>query len=204
MKQWAWLEAGRWPGEDQWTNQHSWHFVGVVSLLLHPRPPPQHSHPRQGLNTSQEGDRETSDIGFTAVRGGVWLARLPINPTNCLTGLLFWRRRTGNKALSSLKILWFARRWLSFVGVPRRWRNYCYTGAGIDGTKAALGYIFAVDCNEYFSVLHANTKNITNTCSEDLLDKYWRLIQHNRTKSPNIIYQEILQRLQTYSIIRPY
>ncbi len=77
---------------------------------------------------------------------------------------------------------------------PRRRRNYCYPGAGIDDITAVLEEISPQATNDSLFVIHIGTNDITTTRSEEMLEKYRRLIQQYKSKSPNILISGVLPR----------
>ncbi len=71
---------------------------------------------------------------------------------------------------------------VEFCGrVPRRRRNYCYPGAGIDDVTAALEEISPQATNDSLFVIHTGANDVMTTQSEEMLDKYRRLIQQKKS-----------------------
>ena len=78
-----------------------------------------------------------------------------------------------------------------------RRRRYCYPGAGLSDITAVCDDVTKdADPNSLY-IIHAGTNDVLRTRSEELLDKYRRLIQQYKTKTNanNIIITGILPRV---------
>jgi hypothetical protein len=79
--------------------------------------------------------------------------------------------------------------------VKRRRRLFCMPGGGIDDVTDMMDKVSEEATAESLFVIHAGTNDVRRTRSEELLDKYRKLIQQYKTKSSNIIISGVLPRI---------
>ena len=88
--------------------------------------------------------------------------------------------------------------------MPRRRRNFCYPGTGVDDITAAIDKVAAGTTNRFLFVFHAGTNDVCKTRSEEMLEKYRRLIQQYKTKSANIIISGVLATISARNMLYIY
>ena len=78
-----------------------------------------------------------------------------------------------------------------------RRRRYCYPGANLDDITAVCDDVTKDAERNSLYIIHAGTNDVLRTRSEELLEKYRRLIQQYKTKTNgnNIIISGILPRV---------
>ncbi len=148
-------------------------------------------------NTTQRegGSGPTHDDGFTIVEGGAKPARRTIYPVHCFNKFAILEEEDEQESTFLVCDSMIRQQVVEFCGrVSRRRRNYCYPGAGIDDITAALEEISSKAINDSLFVIHIGTNDVTTTRSEELLEKYLRLIQQYKSKSPNILISGVLPR----------
>ena len=79
--------------------------------------------------------------------------------------------------------------------VKHRRRLYCMLGAGIDDVTEMMDKVSKEATSDTLFVIHAGTNDVRKTRSEELLDKYRKLIQQYKTKSNNILISGVLPRV---------
>ena len=84
--------------------------------------------------------------------------------------------------------------------MPHKRRLFCIPGAGIDDVVAAVDQVSTDTADNALFILHAGTNDIRTTRSEELLEKYRRLIQQYKTKSSNILISGVLPRIKTSNV----
>ena len=78
---------------------------------------------------------------------------------------------------------------------PKRRKRYCYPGAKIDDITKALEDITAKEKHDSLYIVHVGTNDVNNTNSEELLEKYKRLIGTLKEKRSKFIVSGILPRI---------
>ena len=78
---------------------------------------------------------------------------------------------------------------------PKRRKRYCYPGAKIDDITKALEDITAKEKHDSLYIVHVGTNDVKNTNSEELLEKYKRLIGTLKEKRSKFIVSGILPRI---------
>ncbi len=76
--------------------------------------------------------------------------------------------------------------------VKRRRRLYCMPGAGIDDVTEMMDKVSEEATADTLFVIHAATNDVRKARSEEMLDKYRKLIQQYKTKSNNIMISGVL------------
>ena len=78
---------------------------------------------------------------------------------------------------------------------PKRRKRYCYPGAKIDDITKALEDITEKEKHDSLYIVHVGTNDVKNTNSEELLEKYKRLIGTLKEKRSKFIVSGILPRI---------
>ena len=80
-------------------------------------------------------------------------------------------------------------------------KRFCFPGARLDDVTAACDDVTAGADNNTLYILHAGTNDVTSTRSEELLQKYRRMIQEfkHKTGNNNIIVSGILPKIDAES-----
>ena len=78
---------------------------------------------------------------------------------------------------------------------PKRRKRYCYPGAKIDDITKALEDITEKEKLDSLYIVHVGTNDVKNTNSEELLEKYKRLIGTLKEKRSKFIVSGILPRI---------
>ena len=78
---------------------------------------------------------------------------------------------------------------------PKSRKRYCFPGAKIDDITTALEEIASNEKEDSVYVVHLGTNDVKTTKSEELLDKYKRLINTFKTKRNKFIVSGILPRI---------
>lgn len=78
---------------------------------------------------------------------------------------------------------------------PKRRKRYCYPGAKIDDITNALEDITEKEKQDSLYIVHVGTNDVRNTNSEELLEKYKRMIRTLKEKRTNFIVSGILPRI---------
>ena len=78
---------------------------------------------------------------------------------------------------------------------PKRRKRYCYPGAKIDDITKALEDITAKEKHDSLYIVHVGTNDVKNTNSEELLEKYKRLIGTLKEKRSKFIVSGFLPRI---------
>lgn len=135
--------------------------------------------------------------GFTPVRRGAKPVKKAIYPVHCYNRFAILTEEDDEQE-STLLVgdSMIRQQVVEFCGrVPRRRRNYCYPGAGVDDIAAALKEISPHATNDSLFVIHTGTNDVSHVRSEELLEKYRRLIRGYKTKSSNILISGVLPRV---------
>ena len=78
---------------------------------------------------------------------------------------------------------------------PKRRKRYCYPGAKIDDITKALEDITEKEKHDSLYIVHVGTNDVKNMNSEELLEKYKRLIGTLKEKRSKFIVSGILPRI---------
>ena len=78
---------------------------------------------------------------------------------------------------------------------PKRRKRYCYPGAKIDDITKVLEDITEKEKHDSLYIVHMGTNDVKNTNSEELLEKYKRLIGTLKEKRSKFIVSGILPRI---------
>ena len=78
---------------------------------------------------------------------------------------------------------------------PKRRKRYCYPGAKIDDITKALEDITEKEKHDSLYIVHVGTNDVKNTNSEELLEKYKRLIGTLKEKRSKFMVSSILPRI---------
>ena len=150
-----------------------------------PNPPPENNHV-----SSQ------SDDSFQLVRQGAKPIRRVIQPTKCSNRFQILEEQDEPESSYLVGDSVVRQQLTEFCGrVKEKRRIYCLPGAGVDDITNVLDQVSAEATDKSLFVIHAGTNDIRKTRSEELLNKYRRLIQQYKTKSSNIIISGVLPRI---------
>ena len=75
-------------------------------------------------------------------------------------------------------------------------RRLCMPGGRLDDITAACDEATAGSTNDTLLIIHAGTNDVLHTRSEELMEKYKRMIRTFRNKTNNIVISGILPRIQ--------
>lgn len=157
------------------------------------------STPADNTTQGEDGSSTVHD-GFTVVSGGAKPARQAIYPTHCFNRFAILEEDDEQESTFLVGDSMIRQQVVEFCGrVPRRRRNYCYPGAGIDDIATAFEEISPLATNDSLFVIHTGTNDLCSVRSEELLEKYRRLIQQYKTKSNNILISGVLPRISAAS-----
>ena len=135
--------------------------------------------------------------GFTPVRRGGKTVRPIIQPTVCSNRFKILEEEDEPASTFLVGDSMIRQQLTEFCGrVKRRRRLFCMPGAGIDDVTDMMDKVSEEATNESLFVIHAGTNDVHKTRSEELLDKYRKLIQQYKTKSSNIIISGVLPRIE--------
>ena len=161
----------------------------VASLSTLP-PPPTPPTPVRAAAAHQD------DEGYTLVRRGGKTVRPIVQPTVCSNRFKILEEddEPANTLLIGDSMI--RQQLTEFCGrVRRRRRLFCMPGAGIDDVTSMMDKVTEDASPESLFVIHAGTNDVRKTRSEELLDKYRKLIQQYKTKSRNIVISGVLPRI---------
>lgn len=79
--------------------------------------------------------------------------------------------------------------------VPNRRKRFCIPGAGLDDIVEAYDDTTKDASEKTLFVIHAGSNDVMRTRSEELMEKYRKMIQHYKNKSRNIIISGILPKI---------
>lgn len=80
---------------------------------------------------------------------------------------------------------------------PNRRKRFCIPGASLDDVDAAIDEVTNGATSNTLFLIHAGTNDITRTRSEELLEKYKKVIRNYKTKSNNVLISGVLPRIDT-------
>ena len=155
-------------------------------------PPPSHAPPTPHSNVASR----PVETEFTPVRRGGKTVRPIIQPTVCSNR--FKILEEDDEPASSFLVgdSMIRQQLTEFCGrVKHRRRLYCMPGAGIDDVTDMMDKVSEEATADTLFVIHAGTNDVRKTRSEELLDKYRKLIQQYKTKSNNIMISGVLPRV---------
>ena len=166
------------------------HGNGATSANTVPLPPATQS------SVSNVAPRHGNE-GFTQVRRGGKVVRPIIQPTVCSNRFKILEEEDEPASTFLVGDSMIRQQLTEFCGrVKRRRRLFCMPGAGIDDITDMMDKVSEEATNESLFVIHAGTNDVHETRSEELLDKYRKLIQQYKTKSNNIIISGVLPRIE--------
>ena len=155
--------------------------------------------PHTAAQTPPSLDRPEAD--FVSVRRGAKPTRRVIQPTKCSNRFQILEEddEPENSYLVGDSII--RQQLTEFCGrVKAKRRLFCLPGAGVDDVTDVLDQVAGEATAESLFVIHTGTNDVQKTRSEELLDKYRRLIQQYKTKSSNIIISGVLPRISADNV----
>ena len=138
----------------------------------------------------------TVDDGFIPVRRAGRTMRPIIQPTVCSNRFQILEEEDEPASTILIGDSMIRQQLTEFCGRVRRSRRvFCMPGAGIDDVTNMVDKVSAEATAQSLFVIHAGTNDVRKTRSEELLNKYRKLIQKYKTKSRNIMLSGVLPRL---------
>ena len=157
-----------------------------------PPPPPPPALPTTPSNVASR----PAETGFTPVRRGGKTVRPIIQPTVCSNRFKILEEEDEPASSFLIGDSMIRQQLTEFCGrVRHRRRLYCMPGAGIDDVTEMTDKVSEEATADTLFVIHAGTNDVRKTRSEELLDKYRKLIQQYKTKSNNIMISGVLPRV---------
>ena len=133
---------------------------------------------------------------FTRVRRGAKPVRQVIQPTVCSNRYQILEEDDEPSSSFLIGDSLIRQQLTEFCGrVKEKRRLFCVPGAGVDDVTDLFDQVSEEATNESLFVLHTGTNDVRTTRSEDLLDKYRKLIQQYKTKSNRIMISGVLPRV---------
>ena len=155
--------------------------------------------PQSAANTtppSLENNISQPESDFTVVRRGAQPKRRIIEPTKCSNRYQILEEDDEPESSYLVGDSVIRQQITEFCGrVKDKRRLFCLPGAGVDDVTDALDQVSADATTESLFVIHTGTNDVRKTRSEELLNKYRRLIQQYKTKSSNIIISGVLPKI---------
>merc|ERR1711911_155351 len=151
--------------------------------------------------TLQPPELPQPESAFVTVRRGAKPTLRVIQPTKCSNRFQILEE-DGEPESSYLVGDSIIRQQLTeFCGrVKDKRRMFCLPGAGVDDVTDVLDQVSEEATAESLFVIHTGTNDVLKTRSEELLNKYRRLIQQYKTKSNNIIISGLLPRMSADNV----
>lgn len=85
---------------------------------------------------------------------------------------------------------------IEFCGrAPNNRKRYCIPGARLDDITEVCGEVTSDAVDNTLYIIHAGTNDVSTTTSEELLEKYRKMIRQFKTKTNNIVISGILPRM---------
>ena len=82
---------------------------------------------------------------------------------------------------------------------PKSRKRFCIRGGGVDDINAAIEEVTKQAPDNTTYIIYVGTNDVTQTRSEELLEKYRQLLRNYKNKSTNIIVSGILPRMSAGS-----
>ena len=167
------------------------------TTTLPPTPAPETPPPTRTPQTPPSNDASRRvDAGFTPVRRGGKTMRPIVQPTICSNRFKILEEEDEPASTFLVGDSMIRQQLTEFCGrVKRRRRVFCMPGAGIDDVTVMKDKVSEEATADTLFVIHAGTNDVRKTRSEELLDKYRKLIQQYKTKSSNIMISGVLPRI---------
>ncbi len=83
---------------------------------------------------------------------------------------------------------------------PRNRKRFCIPGARVEDISEALEEVVQDTTNDTLVVIHAGTNDVVQTRSEELLERYRRMIWLYKTKTSNVLISGVLPRISAPSV----
>ena len=163
-----------------------------------PRPASQKPRP-----ASQAPQPASQPQGFQIVRNGARPKRKPLTPTTFVTSNRFQVLANAVEDESETRLVgdsMVRQQRVEFCGRSSNGRRklFCYPGAGLDDITAVCDDVTSDSASSTLYVLHAGTNDVGSTRSEELLEKYRRMIKQfkSKTSGTKIVVSGILPRVR--------
>ena len=154
-------------------------------------PPPPSSPPPPASNVAPQQEYS----GFTPVRREGKTVRPIIQPTVCSNRFKILEEEDEPSSSFLVGDSMIRQQLIEFCGCVKKWRLFCMPGGGIDDITGMVEEMSKEATAESLFVIHVGTNNVWKTRSEELLDKYRKLIQQYKTKSNKIMISGVLPRI---------
>ena len=155
----------------------------------------------QAAPPSQETHVSLPAADFVTVRRGAKPTRRVIQPTKCSNRFQILEEEDEPESSYLVGDSIIRQQLTEFCGrVKDKRRLFCLPGAGVDDVTGVLDQVSEEATAESLFVIHTGTNDVRKTRSEELLNKYRRLIQQYKTKSSNIIISGVLPRISADNI----
>ena len=139
------------------------------------------------------------ETGFTPVRRGGKTVRPIIQPTVCSNRFKILEEEDEPESTFLVGDSMIRQQLNEFCGrVKHRRRLYCMPGARVDDVTEMMDKVSEEATANTLFAIHAGTNDVRKTRSEELLDKYRKLIQQFKTKSSNIMITGVLPRIAAH------
>ena len=158
-------------------------------------PAPAHPPPTSQAAASQPDD------GFQLVRQGARPTRRVIQPTKCVNRFQILEEEDEPESTYLVGDSIVRQQLSEFCGrVRQKRRLFCVPGAGVNDITNVIDQV-SVEANEKtLFVIHTGSNDIKKLRSEELLNRYRKLIQQYKTKSRNIMLSGVLPRIDADNV----
>ena len=160
-----------------------------------------HTAAQTSTPPSLENNASRPEADFVTVRRGAKPTRPVIQPTKCSNRFQILEEDDEPECSYLVGDSIIRQQLTEFCGrVKAKRRLFCLPGAGVDDVTDVLDQVAGEATAESLFVIHTGTNDVQKTRSEELLDKYRRLIQQYKTKSSNIIISGVLPRISADNV----
>ncbi len=159
-----------------------------TTTLTQQQPP---SLPTPPINSASTPENE----GFITVRRRGKTVRPIVQPTICSNRFEILEEEDESASSFLIGDSMVRQQLTEYCGRVKRRRLFCMPGAGIDDVTEMMDIVSKEATADTLFVIHAGTNDVRNNRSEELLDKYRKLIQQYKTKSNNIMISGVLPRV---------
>ena len=141
------------------------------------------------------------EANFTRVRRGAKPVRQVLQPTVCSNRFQILEEEDEPSTSFLIGDSIIRQQLTEFCGRRKEKRRlFCVPGAGVDDITSLFDQVSEEATNESLFVLHTGTNDVRKTRSEELLDRYRKLIQQYKTKSSNIMISGVLPRISADNV----
>ena len=157
------------------------------------------------MSTSPDSSSPPEYVSFTQVRNGATprRGRTHLPTTTCYNRFQILSDTGDDEDTEEIRLVGdsLCRPLLTeFCGrAPRSRRRYCIPGGGVDDVIAAVDAVSSQAPENTTYVIHVGTNDVQRTRSEELLDKYRKMMRTYKEKSNKVIVSGIIPRRQAGS-----